>query len=1335
MTTQSFKDFTNKYPLTKTERFELKRAFLNDNGEIYTDKSKNTESWKKIVDEQIKINEARAFIKPLIDTLHRKLLEEFLESFSLDESKLSVSDSGRSFSVYEIYERLKKGDAQEKKKKRTLLKKVEKQLADHFAKELAKFSSDVLVGVKVDKKGKKKEFNLSKENLVKGEPLFYLMLAAVEHEDFTDFKDLKPYIEIYSGLTGALKDLAENRKHYYGAQLKHGQYATRYFKDNLEIFLQNEFLFEEKIKKHLSEFANLSENEEIFDTSGYGKFVTDKGIKEYNEKIAKINSELNRIIQNKPELKKELPRKLSPLFESIGSEKEQRFESIDSLQELVDLSQTLKGWIRKSVETQREFFKSFFSYAENDEDLEKIYIKKNNITKISQEILADWRALSGAYEKKDKLKSFKDIKEYIEQVKPRALTQGTFSWSDFINAWKKNEFALLDGGEAFTEVKVGDIKKKNFEKLEELEEKFDGAIEKLSQFKTLEEAKKSLGDEYENLIADIKNYLDRAVAIIRRPRVFGTTSANKNGAEELLDSIDSEKKHEEFYESRDMLFSGEGFDPREIDKAYNKIRNFLRKEEKNPEELRIYYSSAFLEGWDVNKVGDKLGFFVKDRKDNIYLAVSKMAHQSEIGKYVKKAYKNPVECDGDFCIALVKTMGDPGKDVTTYFRIDGKVERKVKDIDKVREQYWDPEIYKMYKEVADKYDGKGFTPLYWTKEVAGEEKLNKFISYFAELAKEYQWENNKLQLQLKDSYNSWQEFIDDIKRQAYIFKWHAIEEAVVKDWIEDEKIFLFKVCNKDLCPRSGKNTGKWNAHTIIFKELFSNENISQTCIPTRLGAYAKIFVRPAKEQERLIESKDKEGRLLKREDGSQEYEHHRYSETKFIFHIPVFLNQCTTGSNNKTEFNREISKVISSADNLHIIGVDRGEKHLLYKSVIDKEGNIVLEPHSLNEIDGVDYKKILKEAEKQMDENTKRWLTVGDIKTKKEGYLSKVMGILSKDVVNNNAIVVLEDLNFGFARKRGGQFKASVYQQFQAKLLSKLGFLIDKDRFLERAKDKYQLKEEVKGKLSENTPQLTESDTEIAFSDLRGQHGVVFFINPAHTSTTCPKCGWFKEINNVHYSGIKNTAEEYNKNGFKIFKKDDYFEIEYKVTHETKDENKRKIKKEFTRKITTNVDRWYFDSSSKTYHFISSDDLNKFLEKLFTTGFEENEFTFFTSKAEGFGLNDLEGGLFEKIYKKQENETNWKAFVFAINRVFAIRNNVSEKYAEEKGVGEREQDFAHCPECGFDTRKDDKIKDGDALGAYNIARKGQIVLQRIKENPDNPDLNISRYDWMRFVKD
>lgn len=36
---------------------------------------------------------------------------------------------------------------------------------------------------------------------------------------------------------------------------------------------------------------------------------------------------------------------------------------------------------------------------------------------------------------------------------------------------------------------------------------------------------------------------------------------------------------------------------------------------------------------------------------------------------------------------------------------------------------------------------------------------------------------------------------------------------------------------------------------------------------------------------------------------------------------------------------------------------------------------------------------------------------------------------------------------------------------------------------------------------------------------------------------------------------------------------------------------------------------------------------------------------------------------------------------------------------------------------------------GDANGAYNIARKGIMMLERIVQNPEKPDLFIKDSDW------
>ena len=93
------------------------------------------------------------------------------------------------------------------------------------------------------------------------------------------------------------------------------------------------------------------------------------------------------------------------------------------------------------------------------------------------------------------------------------------------------------------------------------------------------------------------------------------------------------------------------------------------------------------------------------------------------------------------------------------------------------------------------------------------------------------------------------------------------------------------------------------------------------------------------------------------------------------------------------------------------------------------------------------------------------------------------------------------------------------------------------------------------------------------------------------------------------------------------------------------------------------------------------------------------------------------------------------------NLLNQIRNSDRDKEGNENDFlqspvwSEKIQDF-------FDSRKVDEYKqkfglilpeNGDANGAYNIARKGLIVLQRQLANPLNKDLFVSDRDWDEFV--
>ena len=94
---------------------------------------------------------------------------------------------------------------------------------------------------------------------------------------------------------------------------------------------------------------------------------------------------------------------------------------------------------------------------------------------------------------------------------------------------------------------------------------------------------------------------------------------------------------------------------------------------------------------------------------------------------------------------------------------------------------------------------------------------------------------------------------------------------------------------------------------------------------------------------------------------------------------------------------------------------------------------------------GYDYQQKLKDREKSRDAARKNWEEIEKIKELKEGYLSMVIHYIAQLVVKYNAVVAMEDLNYGF---KTGRFKVErqVYQKFETMLIEKLHYLVFKDR-------------------------------------------------------------------------------------------------------------------------------------------------------------------------------------------------------------------------------------------------------------------------------------------------
>src|SRR5690606_23160060 len=115
----------------------------------------------------------------------------------------------------------------------------------------------------------------------------------------------------------------------------------------------------------------------------------------------------------------------------------------------------------------------------------------------------------------------------------------------------------------------------------------------------------------------------------------------------------------------------------------------------------------------------------------------------------------------------------------------------------------------------------------------------------------------------------------------------------------------------------------------------------------------------------------------------------RFTVDKFQFHVPITLNFKAAGGD---FINRDVLEFLKNNPDVNIIGIDRGERHLIYISLIDQKGNILYQEtlnSIVNEKHNIEtpYHTLLATKEKERDEARRNWGTIENIKELKEGYL------------------------------------------------------------------------------------------------------------------------------------------------------------------------------------------------------------------------------------------------------------------------------------------------------------------------------------------------------------
>ncbi|BCX15829.1 MAG: hypothetical protein KatS3mg098_058 [Candidatus Parcubacteria bacterium] len=1401
--------FTKKYSLQKTLRFELKpvgetKKWLEEN-----------DIFKKDLNIDKSYNQAKFYF----DKLHQDFIKESLSV----ENGIRNIDFEKFAKIFEsnkekiVSLKKKNKEVKDKNKKNwdeisKLEKEIEgqrenlyKEIRELFDKRAEKWKKEYQ-DKEIERGGKKEKIKFSSADL-KQKGVNFLTAAGIINilkykfpaEKDEEFRkegypslfindELNPGKKIYifesfDKFTTYLSKFQQTRENLYKDDGTSTAVATRIV-SNFERFLENKSLFEEKYKNKAKDVGLTKEEEKVFEINYYYDCLIQEGIDKYNKIIGEINRKTKEYRDKNKIDKKDLPLFLNLEKQILGEVKKERvfIEAkdekteeevfIDRFQEFIKRNKIkIYGDEKEEIEGAKKFIEDFTSgIFEND--YQSIYLKKNVINEIVNKWFSNpeefLMKLTGVKsEEKIKLKKFTSLDEfknailslegdifksrfYKNEVNPEApleKEEKSNNWENFLKIWRFEFESLFKD-----KVEKGEIKKdKNGEPIQI----FWGYTDKLEK----EAEKIKFYSAEKEQIKTIKNYCDAALRINRMMRYFNLSDKDRKDVPSGLST--------EFYRLVDEYFNNF-----EFNKYYNGIRNFITKKPSDENKIKLNFESrSLLDGWDVSKEKDNLGLiFIKNnkyylgvlRKENSKLfdyQITEKDNQKE--KERKNNLKNEILANDneDFYLKMnYWQIADPAKDI---FNLVLMPDNTVKRFTKLEEKnkHWPDEI----KRIKEKGTYK--------REKVNREDLVKIINYFRKCALIY-WKKFDLKLLPSEEYQTFKDFTDHIALQGYKINFDKIKASYIEKQLNDGNLYLFEVSNKDFYKYKKPDSRK-NIHTLYWEHIFSKENLEEIKYPLiRLNGKAEIFYRDVLEMNEemrkpVILERLNGAKQAKRED-KPVYHYQRYLKPTYLFHCPITLNADKPSSSFKN-FSSKLNHFIK--DNLgkiNIIGIDRGEKNLLYYCVINQNQEILdygsLNKINLNKVNNVNYFDKLVEREKQRQLERQSWEPVAKIKDLKQGYISYVVRKICDLIINHNAIVVLEDLSRRFKQIRNGISERTVYQQFEKALIDKLNYLIFKDN-----RDVFS----PGGVL--NGYQLAAPFTSFKDIEKAKQTGVLFYTSAEYTSQTDPLTGFRKNIyisNSASQEKIKELINKLKKFGWDDTE-ESYF-IEYNQV-DFAEKKKKPLSKDWT--IWTKVPRVIrWKESKSSYWSYKKINLNEeFRDLLEKYGFEAQSNDILSNLKKRIAENDKL--LVEKKEFDGRLKNFYERFIFLFNIVLQVRNTYSLSVEIDKTEKKLKKidygiDFFASPVKPFFTtfglreigiEKDGKVVkdnareeiasenlaefkdrlkeykpeekfDADGVGAYNIARKGLIILEKIKNNPNKPDLSISKEEWDKFVQ-
>lgn len=1238
---EKFSSFTNLYPLSKTLRFRL--IPIGETLKNFIDSG--------ILEEDQHRAESYVKVKSIIDNYHRAYIESSLSDF-----ELPLESTGKFNSLEEYYQYHHNRNKTEEVQ--NLISKIKANLRKQIIVQLTKNETFKRID-------KKELIQSDLIDFVKNDP---------------DANDKISLISEFRNFTVYFKGFHENRKNMYSDEEKSTSIAFRLIHENLPKFIDNMEVFAKIQNTSISEDFESIQKElclesfplfEMFKLGYFNKTLSQKQIDVYNtiiggkttpegKKIKGLNEYIN--LYNQQHKQEKLP-KMKLLFKQILSDRESASwlpEKFENDSQVVCAILNFWNTIYETVLSEgglKTVISSLESYS-----LEGVFLKNDlQLTDISQKATGSWSTISS------------EIKRKIESMNPQMKKESYEIYQGRIDkifkSYKSLSIAFID------ECLHGEYKLEDyFDKLGAINNEL---LQKENLFARIFNVYTDLKDIIETYSESTDNKLIQDNDSIQKIKQFLDSVKDLQAfVKPLLGNGDENGKDERFY--GDFLEYWNLLDL--ITPLYNMVRNYVTQKPYSIEKIKINFQNpTLLNGWDLNKETDNTSVILR-RNGKYYLAIMNNRFRKVFQKYPSESGKD--------CYEKMEYKLLPGAN-----KMLPKVFFSKSRIDEFKP---DECLLSNYEKGTHKKTGDCFSL----------NDCHALIDFFKRsLNKHEDWRNFGFKFSDTSTYTDMSGFYKEVESQGYKLSFKPIDVTYVEQLVKEGKIYLFQIYNKDF---SESSKGTPNMHTLYWKMLFDEINLCDVIY--KLNGEAELFFRkaslkvshpthPANVPIKKKNPKNKgEERILKYDLIKDK----RYTVDQFQFHVPITMNFKSDGTGN---INQKVVEYLRSASDTHIIGIDRGERNLLYLVVIDGNGKIC-EQFSLNEIEvehngekySTNYHDLLDIKENERKQARQSWQSIANIKELKEGYLSQVIHKISELIVRYKAIVVLEDLNTGFMRGRQ-KVEKQIYQKFEKMLIEKLNYLVFKKQ-----------NPDLPGGLLHAYQLANKFES---FNKIGKQSGILFYIPAWNTSKIDPVTG-FVNLFDVKYESVDKTKCFFSKfETIRYNSERDMFEWKFNYS-------------EFTKKSEGTQSNWTIYSYGNRIVTFRNPEKNSQWDNKEINLTEKIKLLF-----EKYRI-DLSSNLKEEIMNRTEKEF-FIEFVSLFKLVLQMRNSWT-------GT---DVDYLVSPVCDengvfYDSRKVDNTlpQNADANGAYNIARKGMLLLDKIRKNSSDKkiDFSITNKEWLSFAQ-